>query len=454
MELKRNYNFAIDLKTLTVEHNSKAVFYDKDKNTAFLNVQMNLDNKPIVLTNIKALAKIRNEFGEVFEQDALISDPNNGIIAINFETKNLSIGVNDLQIILTDDADNKILNVPVITYEVYQAIEGEIREFREEKSIIVKHIKDTLEEKQKIQDEIVDLYRQFNRLYTIDIDLKSLSVEHNSDAMFFNSDKNTSSLLVSLFADGKSFNLKDCISYAFIEDDSGMIYEQNSRIVNDEDAKVLVEFKQSGLLVGENKLQIILVDSNGNLMYVPIITYQVFETISNVDISSVENGQNLLEVVGVVQLNASKIKKVESEITLLVEQMKKLDNENTNNKNNEDIKKIKTDFKELSDSLNKSLFLFEEKQSTTTSSLKKIETELKDCKNKIKELKEEQENIQSPPIISGDGQVIDLNWKSIKGKPDVVTKEYLTEELNNLKVKIPEQKIETIQTDYILNLFK
>lgn len=149
------------------------------------------------------------------------------------------------------------------------------------------------------------MLKDFNRIYAIEIDLNKLETTYNSNALFANTDLNTSTLLVKLILNGKPLDVADKIVTAYIR--TGVdknITMQKCEFV--EDGVVGIDFKNSALKVGTNVFFIEIKSEDGEVINTPLINYKVVELF---DVSDSIEGEDDVKILTqlITEVDVSKL---------------------------------------------------------------------------------------------------------------------------------------------------
>lgn len=172
----RNYAVKVDLLSLDITHDSKAMYFDTDKNTATLVVQLQLYDKPFTLEGCSAYALVETMDGTKYRETAIIIDPEQGAIGVDIKAGGLTVGTNKIQLILTDELGD-VLYVPYIVYKVYQGIDGDISDEQENVSIIMSLV----DQVGKASERVDKLEKTMERAETVRESQEKDRVQHEID---------------------------------------------------------------------------------------------------------------------------------------------------------------------------------------------------------------------------------------------------------------------------------
>lgn len=161
------------------------------------------------------------------------------------------------------------------------------------------------------------MFTDFNKIYSMEIDLKSLEVVHNSKALYSNVDLNTSTMMVKLSMDQKSLNLTDTTITAYIKaGKNNNVTMQRCEILEPVEGIVGLDFKSSALQAGTNTFFLEIKSKNGEIINSPLITYKVVELF---DVSEGTDGDNntsiLVQLISEVDVIKESVETLRDEIT-------------------------------------------------------------------------------------------------------------------------------------------
>lgn len=138
------------------------------------------------------------------------------------------------------------------------------------------------------------MLKDFNRIYTLEIDLNNLQTSYDSKALYANTDLNTATLLIKLILDGKPLDVTDKTVTAFIKTsiDENMTVQKCEFL---EEGVVGLNFKESALKVGVNTFFIEIKSEYGEIINTPLIEYKVIELLNVFDTIKGENENAILK---------------------------------------------------------------------------------------------------------------------------------------------------------------
>lgn len=119
----------------------------------------------------------------------------------------------------------------------------------------------------------------FNRIYPLELDINSLYYPHDTLGIFTNGDRHTSTLKITFTDRGKPFDLSDTTIHALIRDKDGDVYKQDAVLIDGPNGIVGVDIKTDALILGINTMALRISKDNGDVMYSPLLTYEVVETL-------------------------------------------------------------------------------------------------------------------------------------------------------------------------------
>ena len=126
------------------------------------------------------------------------------------------------------------------------------------------------------------MLKDFNRIYAVEIDVKSLETNYNSKAIFCSSDKGTSTILVKIKKDDIPMVIDEYDVDAIFECSDSQVYLQECIKIPEDVGVVAIDLKTDVLTEGVNKFRIRITDSNKDRMILPYITYKVMKGIEEI----------------------------------------------------------------------------------------------------------------------------------------------------------------------------
>ena len=171
---------------------------------------------------------------------------------------------------------------------------------------------------------------EFNKIYSLEIDLKNLEVVHNSKALYANSDLNTSTMLIKLSLDKKPLDVTNKTITAYIKTGKDQIVTmQRCAILEAEEGIVGLDFKSSALKIGTNVFFLEIKSEHDEIINSPLVTYKVVELFDTTGGSEGENNVTILsQIITDVDILKTAVVSLESEIALLKKSIEELPNIN------------------------------------------------------------------------------------------------------------------------------
>ena len=178
------------------------------------------------------------------------------------------------------------------------------------------------------------MFTEFNRIFSLEVDLKNLEVTYNSKALYTNVDLNTSTMMIKMSLDQNALDLTGKTVNAFIK--TGIdknITMQRCEILEATEGIIGLDFKSSALKTGTNTFFLEIKSENEEIINSPLITYKVVELFDTY--SSVEGDNNvsiLTELITEVDIAKGSVEVLKNEIA---EQERQREEAETSRKNNE-----------------------------------------------------------------------------------------------------------------------
>ena len=178
------------------------------------------------------------------------------------------------------------------------------------------------------------MFTEFNRIFSLEVDLKNLEVTYNSKALYTNVDLNTSIMMIKMSLDQNALDLTGKTVNAFIK--TGIdknITMQRCEILEATEGIIGLDFKSSALKAGTNTFFLEIKSNNEEIINSPLITYKVVELFDTY--SSIEGDNNvsiLTELITEVDIAKGSVEVLKNEIT---EQERQREEAEASRKNNE-----------------------------------------------------------------------------------------------------------------------
>lgn len=280
----------------------------------------------------------------------------------------------------------------------------------------------------------------FNKIYSLEIDIKNLETTYNSKAIYANTDLNTSVMLIKLSLDGKGLDVTDKIVNAYIKTGiDGNITMQKCEILEATEGIVGLDFKNSALKVGINTFFIEIKSENDEVINTPLINYKVVELF---DVSDSIEGENDVKVLNqlITDIDVARvsIERNKEEIESIKASMEVINGEIISIKSEmeTEIKSLETSIEKNKEDINT---IVEESISEINRNIGVIDTEIDSINSSIDEMKQEisEEINQKLSVVS---EATEDNKAEIDN-----TKTSLTE--TNRNIDSINSSIETINTE-------
>lgn len=178
------------------------------------------------------------------------------------------------------------------------------------------------------------MFTEFNRIFSLEVDLKNLEVTYNSKALYTNVDLNTSTMMIKMSLDQNALDLTGKTVNAFIK--TGIdknITMQRCEILEATEGIIGLDFKSSALKAGTNTFFLEIKSENEEIINSPLITYKVVELFDTY--GSIEGDNNvsiLTELITEVDIAKGSVEDLRNEIT---EQERQREEAEASRKNNE-----------------------------------------------------------------------------------------------------------------------
>ena len=178
------------------------------------------------------------------------------------------------------------------------------------------------------------MFTEFNRIFSLEVDLKNLEVTYNSKALYTNVDLNTSTMMIKMSLDQNALDLTGKTVNAFIK--TGIdknITMQRCEILEATEGIIGLDFKSSALKAGTNTFFLEIKSNNEEIINSPLITYKVVELFDTY--SSIEGDNNvsiLTELITEVDIAKGSVEVLKNEIA---EQERQREEAEASRKNNE-----------------------------------------------------------------------------------------------------------------------
>ena len=178
------------------------------------------------------------------------------------------------------------------------------------------------------------MFTEFNRIFSLEVDLKNLEVTYNSKALYTNVDLNTSTMMIKMSLDQNALDLTGKTVNAFIK--TGIdknITMQRCEILEATEGIIGLDFKSSALKAGTNTFFLEIKSENEEIINSPLITYKVVELFDTY--SSIEGDNNvsiLTELITEVDIAKGSVEVLKNEIA---EQERQREEAEASRKNNE-----------------------------------------------------------------------------------------------------------------------
>ena len=178
------------------------------------------------------------------------------------------------------------------------------------------------------------MFTEFNRIFSLEVDLKNLEVTYNSKALYTNVDLNTSTMMIKMSMDQNALDLTGKTVNAFIK--TGIdknITMQRCEILEATEGIIGLDFKSSALKAGTNTFFLEIKSQNEEIINSPLITYKVVELFDTY--SSIEGDNNvsiLTELITEVDIAKGSVEVLKNEIA---EQERQIEEAEASRKNNE-----------------------------------------------------------------------------------------------------------------------
>lgn len=158
------------------------------------------------------------------------------------------------------------------------------------------------------------MLKDFNRIYSIEIDINNLEKTYSTKAIFSSGDKNTSTLLVRILNRENSFDLTDCTITALFNCADGEKYKQDAIILEPTNGCIAVDLKTDVLQKGLNTFALKIVNNEGDIIYTPLLSYKVVSSILDGMDASNEKVSLIESILNDVELTRDNINKLREQI--------------------------------------------------------------------------------------------------------------------------------------------
>lgn len=150
--------------------------------------------------------------------------------------------------------------------------------------------------------------------YAIELDIKKLTTTHSTNAIFSNSDLNTSLIGVQVVMDAQPVDLTGCEAYVNILKADNFSVKNSCEIIDEKNGGIIVNLSSQSLAApGENTFEIVIIFSDNKRIVTPKMTYKIVKSLEN------ENALQSSNEYGVLIEVINEVKELKEEIIDLIQ---------------------------------------------------------------------------------------------------------------------------------------